>query len=170
MADVAGRRGDIMRHFRILPCAAALCFAFAPGVKAAQPIGMLNCTIGSGIGSGVSSSKQLVCTFRPEWGRPEYYVGAMRRVGIDLSMTDPGELVWSVVAVDPKARRFALTGKYTGVAAELTVVAGFGANALVGDGSAISLQPISFNASFGLGLAAGEMEVTLEPAPPASIH
>jgi Protein of unknown function (DUF992) len=159
-----------MRHFRILLGVATLCSAFAYDARATQPIGMLNCTIGSGIGFGVSSSKQLVCTFRPEWGRPEYYVGTMRRVGVDLSMTDPSELVWSVVAVDPKARRFALAGKYTGITTELTVVAGFGANALFGDGNAISLQPISFNASFGLGLAAGEMEVILQPAPPSSIH
>jgi hypothetical protein len=163
-----------MGAFRYLLTLAVVFFAFqgfADEANAAEPIGMLECTVASGVGFVVMSNKALACTFRPEHGRPEYYVGNMRRIGLDVGVTSPGVLTWAVLAVGAVAPRFALAGEYAGAVSELSVGAGLGANALVGGSNkAISLQPFSLNAAFGVSLAAGVGEVTLEPAPPSPIH
>lgn len=163
-----------MRAIRLHLTTAAILVAlqgFAGTARAAEHIGMLECTVASGVGLVVMSNKSLACTFWPERGRPEYYVGTMRRVGLDIGITGPGVLNWGVFAVGTVAPRFALAGAYAGAVSELAVGAGLGANALVGgSGNAISLQPLSLNAAFGVSLAAGVGEVILEPAPPSAIH
>jgi len=164
----------MMSAVRSILSAAVLCSVlqgFAVGAKAAEPIGVLECTVASAASFVVGSNKALTCTFWPEHGRPEYYTGMMRRLGLDIGITGPGVLVWTVVAAANPATRFVLAGEYGGAATELSIGAGLGANVLVGgSGKAISLEPVSLNAAFGLSLAAGVGEMVLEPAPPSPIH
>ena len=64
-------------------------------------------------------------------------------------------MVWAVFAPG-KVKKGALQGSYGGASAEATVIAGLGANVLIGgSGKSINLQPLSVQAQTGLNVAAG---------------
>jgi len=70
-------------------------------------------------------------------------------------VTTGGVMVWAVYAPTNR-RRGALSGTYAGAAAEATLIAGLGANALVGGSDrTIALQPFSVQGQVGLNIAAG---------------
>jgi Protein of unknown function (DUF992) len=118
--------------------------------------GSLTCDVSAGIGLILGSQRQVYCTFTPAFpGSVEVYTGSITRIGIDLGATIGGVMIWVVYA--PRARPIGgLAGEYAGASAEASIVAGLGANVLVGGfGSAIALQPISVQGQFGLNLAAG---------------
>ena len=56
----------------------------------------------------------------------------------------------------------ALEGTYVGATAEASVVAGVGANVLVGGGNSVTLQPVSISGQQGLNVAAGIGAVVLK--------
>jgi len=121
-------------------------------------IGLLSCVIEGGVGFIIGSSKELECTFEPGDGRPaEHYVGAVRKIGIDIGITRKSYVKWGVLA--PSADAYApgaLAGTYVGGSAEASVGVGLGANALVGgSGKTFVLQPLSVQAQEGLDVAAG---------------
>ncbi len=71
-------------------------------------------------------------------------------------------MVWAVFAPG-KVKKGALEGNYTGASAEATVVAGLGANVLVGGfRKTINLQPVSVQAQSGLNVAAGIASLHLD--------
>ena len=127
-------------------------------------VGTLTCDISGGIGMIIASQKELQCIFTPsEPGPREVYVGAIRKFGLDIGATSGGQLVWSVFA-PTTARRAALAGNYVGATAEATVVAGLGANALIGGSDrTVALQPLSVQGQTGLNVAAGVAELALRP-------
>jgi hypothetical protein len=138
---------------------------FAGSAKAADPIGTLECNVSGGVGFVITSEKALACTFLPQRGVPERYVGTIRRFGLDIGVTGPGRLVWGVLGADSRPSHFPLAGEYAGATAELSAGLGVGANALVGGNDrSIVLQPVSVNAQTGLDLAAGVADLMLEPA------
>ena len=122
------------------------------GVK----IGVLSCGIEGGVGFIIGSSKGVACVFRPTGGgRAEHYQGSIGKLGIDIGVTDQTAVAWAVFAPG-KIKRGALAGSYGGVSAEATVVAGLGANVLIGGfEKTINLQPVSVQAQTGLNIAAG---------------
>ena len=64
-------------------------------------------------------------------------------------------MVWAVYAPTNR-QRGALSGTYAGAAAEASVIAGLGANALIGGSNrTIALQPFSVQGQVGLNIAAG---------------
>ena len=83
-----------------------------PGVKA----GVLSCEVSGGWGFVFGSSKDMNCTFSPNQGEPEHYVGSINKYGVDIGYTRGGIMVWAVLAPGDVGRG-ALAGNYGGVTA-----------------------------------------------------
>jgi Protein of unknown function (DUF992) len=157
----------MMRVFRPVLIAAVAALA-SQGVlndaRAAEPVGILECNVSGGVGFVITSSKALACVFRPSQGRPEHYVGTITRFGLDIGVTGPGQLVWTVLAIPGAWSRYPLAGQYIGASGEVSAGPGVGANALVGGSDrSFALQPLSVSAQTGVDLAAGVGELSLEP-------
>jgi Protein of unknown function (DUF992) len=138
---------------------AAMVVAALTGSAQAQErvqAGSLTCDVSAGIGLIIGSQRNVSCTFTPSVPGPiEYYTGTISKLGIDIGVTTGGVMVWAVWA--PTSRPVgALAGTYAGGAAEASVVAGIGANALIGGSNrTIALQPFSVQGQVGLNVAAG---------------
>ncbi|MDJ1159244.1 DUF992 domain-containing protein [Chelatococcus sp. SYSU_G07232] len=153
---------------------AASVVLLAPAVGAqAQPartqdttqVGTLTCNISGGPGFIITSSKALDCQFRDRKGTRDFYVGTIRKFGLDIGATAKGRMVWAVFAPSKAIGRGALAGEYVGAAGEATVVGGVGANVLLGGSqNTFSLQPISVQGQTGLNLAVDVASMQLEPA------
>ncbi len=154
---------------KIMMLAAAAATVMLTGAAVAQPrpadrvqAGTLTCDISGGIGLIIGSQRTLNCTFQPGAPGPiEFYAGTLTKVGIDLGVTSGGVMVWVVYA--PTSRPAgALSGSYGGASAEATVVAGVGANVLVGGSNrTVELQPVSLQGQAGLNVAAGVAGIDL---------
>jgi hypothetical protein len=126
--------------------------------------GVLNCDISAGIGFIIGSKKEVTCLFKPvNDAQQEVYIGAIKKFGLDLGATGPGQMIWSVYS--PTTREYgALAGNYVGATAQATVIAGLGANVLVGGSrGTIALQPLSVQGQVGLNIAIGVGELSLRP-------
>jgi opacity protein-like surface antigen len=133
------------------------------GVK----IGYLSCDIGHGGGYVLGSAKELDCVFRSSFrgDRNDRYTGVVKKIGIDLGYTTQGKIVWAVFAPTAGYHHGSLKGVYVGAAAEATLGAGLGVNALLGGtGGSIQLQPVSISGQIGLNVAAAGATVTLASA------
>ena len=62
---------------------------FAPAAAQAQvKAGVLSCDVSGGFGWVIGSVKSVNCIFTPDNGeRPEAYVGAIRKFGLDVGVT-----------------------------------------------------------------------------------
>jgi hypothetical protein len=99
---------------------------------------------------------ELNCVFRPTGGAPQPYIGTIRRVGLDLGVTDRLAVGWLVLAPTRQVEPDALAGSYGGVAAGAAVGVGAGANVLVGgSNNSFAPQPVSVEGQTGLNVAAG---------------
>jgi len=126
--------------------------------------GVLQCEGGQNVGYVVGSTASLECVFRSEGRRPEPYIATVRRLGLDLGITDQTKLTWAVNAPAGRVGRGDLAGNYGGVGANASVGIGGGGNFLVGGpANAYALQPISLQGQTGLNVAAGVASIELEP-------
>jgi hypothetical protein len=153
-----------MRKFAQFAVVTALA-AMIGGAAVAQErtqVGQLNCDISGGIGLVFGSQRTLNCTFTPSVPGPvEYYAGTLTKLGVDIGVTAGGAMVWLVFAPTSRAAG-ALSGSYGGATAEATVVAGVGANVLVGGSNrTVELQPVSLQGQSGLNVAAGVAGIDL---------
>ena len=145
--------------FRTIITSAALALAALTGSAQAQDriqAGSLTCDVSAGIGLIIGSQRNVSCTFTPSLPGPiEYYTGTISKLGVDIGVTGGGVMVWLVFA--PTNRPVgALAGTYVGGSAEASVIAGVGANALVGGSNrSVALQPLSVSGQVGLNIAAG---------------
>jgi hypothetical protein len=147
--------------------AAVAAAALINGVATAQPLervqaGTLSCDISGGIGLIIGSQRTLNCAFTPAIPGPvEFYAGTLTKLGLDLGITTGGLMVWAVYA--PTTRPAGgLAGTYGGAAAEASVVAGVGANVLIGGSNrTVQLQPLSVQGQSGLNVAAGVAGIEL---------
>jgi hypothetical protein len=125
---------------------------------AAQRIraGLLTCDVSAGIGLIITSQREVSCAFKPDQpGRQEGYDGTITKYGLDLGATGGGEMVWEVFT-DTIAGLGFLAGDYVGASGEATLVAGLGANVLIGGSNrTVALQPVSVSGQVGLNLAVG---------------
>jgi hypothetical protein len=150
--------------FRTVITAAALALALAGTAQAQERVqaGSLTCDVSAGIGLIIGSQRNVSCTFTPAQPGPiEYYTGTISKLGVDVGVTTGGVMVWAVWA---PTNRFAgaLAGTYAGAAAEASVIAGLGANALIGGNNrTIALQPFSVQGQVGLNIAAGVAGLSL---------
>lgn len=135
--------------------ASAVAFA-APAQADGVKVGTLECHVSSGWGFIFGSSKDLRCTFAPNKGMGEHYVGSISKFGVDIGYTSSAVIVWAVFAPNSGPKRGALAGDYAGATASATVGVGVGAHALVGGfGRSITLQPLSIEGNTGLNVAGG---------------
>lgn len=148
--------------------AAAGALALASPGHAAVQLGTLNCTIGSGPGYLIASSRPVACTYSGPAG-PEYYTGSMAKLGMDIGWLRGGRMIWDVVTPTAAAapERGMLSGNYAGVTGSASIGVGGGASLLVGgSGQAFTLQPVSIEALSGVDLAGGLESLSLRYTPP----
>lgn len=143
--------------------AADMPYYYTPAKASGVKVGVLTCKIEGGWGLVVVSNKKLHCIFRGA-GRRESYYGTITKVGVDLGVTRASSFSWSVIAPSRNILAHDLAGGYLGVSAEATVVAGLGANVLLGGGrNSFALQPVSVQSQSGLNAAAGIAGLSLYP-------
>ena len=157
-----------MRHgFKLLGAALLGLSVMSTAAQAQRPVweqtGTLNCDVSGGIGLIVGSQRQVNCLFTPSYAAPpEQYVGTITKVGLDIGVTGAGQLVW-VVHMSTTRRRGVLAGSYAGASAEASLIAGLGANVLVGGNDrSVALQPLSIQGQVGINIAAGIAEIALQ--------
>jgi hypothetical protein len=127
---------------------------------AAVKSGVLSCHVDSGWGLLIGSSKSADCVFTASNGKKTKYKANITKIGVDVGYTDNKNIAWVVLSLNGDGA--GLEGTYLGVNAEATVVAGLGANALVGGlNRNFALQPISVQGQTGLNVAAGVAALTL---------
>ena len=126
--------------------------------------GVLECRGGASIGFIVGSVTHLGCVLRVE-GRPEdRYVATIRKVGVDIGITEETALAWGVFAPVKVLGPGDLTGNYAGAQGSAAVGVGAGGNVLVGgSNNSIALQPLSLQGQVGLSVAAGLESLELRP-------
>jgi hypothetical protein len=146
----------------IVALAASIASANAlPPVRA----GVLECHGGQNVGFVVGSVTSLECIFQSQGRRPEAYIATLRRIGVDLGVTEHTRFEWAVNAPNSRLGRGELAGTYGGVGANASIGVGGGSNFLVGGpANAYALQPISVQGQTGLNVAAGVAGIELEPA------
>ncbi len=128
----------------------------ASEASARVKVGVLECRVAPGVGMIIGSSKGLSCTFSPTGYKAERYSGRINKLGLDVGFTNGGVIVWGVFAPVAAYSRHALAGHYAGASASATLVAGLGANVLVGGSSrSFALQPFSVQGQTGVSLAIG---------------
>ena len=153
---------------RILTLSIAIAALLAPvaGANAMPPVraGILSCHGGQNVGFVVGSVANLQCIFESEGRRPDPYVATVRRVGLDLGVTEQTQITWAVNAPTSRLGRGELAGSYGGVGANASIGVGGGGNFLVGGPSnAYALQPLSVQGQKGLNVAAGIAGLELQP-------
>ncbi len=148
--------------------------AAAHADEAGVKVGVLTCQIDSGWGYVLGSSRDIDCLYRPMHGPEDHYRGLISKLGVDIGYTDTGTIIWDVVAPASDTRAGALAGTYGGATANATLIAGVGANVLIGGfEKSIALQPVSVMGSSGINVAAGFGALRLrhdEPRPVVVEH
>jgi Protein of unknown function (DUF992) len=156
------------RPTRLCGLAATMLFALFAGANAQQPglvqVGILECRGGASIGFIVGSVTNLGCVLRVD-GRPEdRYVATIRKIGVDLGITQETALAWGVFAPVKQLGPGDLSGNYAGAQGSAAIGVGAGGNVLVGgSNNSIALQPLSLQGQVGLSIAAGLESLELRP-------
>jgi hypothetical protein len=148
--------------------AATLVASFA-SAQAQQPmqrvqVGVLECRGGSSVGFVVGSVTNLGCVLRIEGMPEDRYVATIRKVGLDLGITQESALAWGVYAPVARLGPGDLSGNYAGAQGSATIGVGVGGNVLVGgSNNSIALQPLSVQGQTGINVAAGLESLELRP-------
>jgi hypothetical protein len=155
-------------HRSLIPAAIAAGVLVAPlTVADAQQrvqVGILECRGGSSVGFIVGSVTHLGCVLRVEGMPEDRYVATIRKVGLDLGITQESALAWGVFAPVTRLGPGDLAGNYAGAQGSASVGVGVGGNALIGgSGNSIALQPLSVQGQVGLNVAAGLESLELRP-------
>jgi hypothetical protein len=138
------------------------------GAHAQQPqrvqIGVLECRGGASVGFIVGSVTNLGCVLRSDGMPEDRYVATIRKVGLDLGITQESALAWAVFAPSARLGPGDLSGDYAGAQGSASVGVGLGGNVLVGgSANSIALQPLSLQGQVGLNVAAGLESLELRP-------
>ena len=158
-----------MRRSLTSACLAVLALVeSAIGAHAQQParvqVGVLECRGGASVGFVVGSVTNLGCVLRIEGLPEDRYVATIRKVGLDLGITQETALAWGVYAPVARLGPGDLSGNYAGAQGSASVGVGVGGNVLVGGSdNSIALQPLSVQGQVGLNVAAGLESLELRP-------
>jgi hypothetical protein len=139
------------------------------GVHAQQPmqrvqLGVLECRGGASIGLVVGSVTNLGCVLRVQGMPEDRYIATIRKVGLDLGITQESALAWGVYAPVARLGPGDLAGTYAGAQGSASVGVGVGGNVLVGGSdNSIALQPLSLQGQVGINVAAGLESLELRP-------
>jgi hypothetical protein len=106
----------------------------------------------------------LGCVLRVDGMPEDRYVATIRKVGVDLGITQESALAWGVFAPVARLGPGDLAGDYAGAQGSASIGVGAGGNALIGgSNNTIALQPLSLQGQVGLNLAAGLESLELRP-------
>jgi hypothetical protein len=157
------------RSINLAGVAGTLLLALSAAAHAQQPmqrvqVGVLECRGGSSVGFIVGSVTNLGCVLRADGMPEDRYVATIRKVGVDLGITQESALAWGVFAPSARLGPGDLSGNYAGVQGSATIGVGAGGNVLVGGSeNSIALQPLSVQGQVGLSVAAGLESLELRP-------
>src|ERR1700758_4016213 len=127
-------------------------------------VGVLECRGGASIGFVVGSVTNLGCVLRVEGMPEDRYIATIRKVGVDLGITQESALAWGVYAPVARLGPGDLSGSYAGAQGSAAVGVGVGGNWLIGgSNNPIALQPLSVQGQVGLSVAAGLESLELRP-------
>ena len=149
--------------------AATVLVASSAAAQAQQPmqrvqVGILECRGGASVGFIVGSVTNLGCVLRVDGMPEDRYVATIRKVGLDLGITQESALAWGVFAPVARLGPGDLAGNYAGVQGSATLGVGAGGNLLVGgSNNTIALQPLSLQGQVGISIAAGLESLELRP-------
>jgi Protein of unknown function (DUF992) len=155
--------------FSVLLCTALALVNGSPLSAHSAPVGakvgVLTCDVSGGV-DFIRSSHALSCSYQGTGSAPvEHYIGHISSVGANFGYTKDAKIVWAVVAPSSDFKAQTLEGEYAGVTAGATVGVGGAANVLVGGlDKSVSLQPLSFEGSEGINIAAGVTAIKLVAA------
>ena len=157
-----------MRRLIILAGIAAATLAASLAANAQQVervrVGVLECRGGASIGFIVGSVTNLGCVLRVDGRADDFYVATIRKVGVDLGITQETALAWGVFAPAKWLGSGDISGNYAGAQGSATIGVGAGGNVLVGgSNNSIALQPLSLQGQVGLSVAAGLESLELRP-------
>jgi Protein of unknown function (DUF992) len=163
--------GDFfMRRSLVLAGVAAVALvAFFTGSHAQQQmsrlqVGILECRGGASVGFIVGSVTNLGCVLRADGVPEDRYIATIRKVGLDIGLTEESALAWGVYAPVARLGPGDLSGNYAGVQGSASIGVGAGGNVLVGgSANSIALQPLSVQGQVGLNIAAGLESLELRP-------
>jgi hypothetical protein len=153
----------------LLPAAALIMLASSIAGAPAQQVqrvqvGVLECRGGASIGFIVGSVTNLGCVFRADGVPEDRYIATIRKVGLDLGITQESALAWGVFAPTARLGPGDLSGNYAGAQGSATLGVGVGGNVLVGgSANSIALQPLSVQGQVGVSIAAGLESLELRP-------
>jgi len=171
---MTGARPALSRRLRLMGAAvslgaATMLAASFTGANAQQPIqrvqvGILECRGAASVGFVVGSVTNLGCVLRADGMPEDRYVATIRKVGLDLGITQETALAWGVYAPVARLGPGDLSGDYVGAQGSASVGVGLGGNVLVGgSANSIALQPLSVQGQVGLNVAAGLESLELRP-------
>jgi hypothetical protein len=162
--------GDyFMRHSPIIAAAALAMLTASITSASAQPaqrvqVGVLECRGGASVGFIVGSVTNLGCVLRADGMPEDRYIATIRKVGLDLGITQESALAWAVFAPVQRLGPGDLSGDYVGAQGSATFGVGVGGNVLVGgSANSIALQPLSLQGQVGVSIAAGLEALELRP-------
>ncbi|HYZ47898.1 MAG TPA: DUF992 domain-containing protein, partial [Sphingomonas sp.] len=88
----------------------------------------------------------------------------IRKVGLDLGITQESALAWGVYAPVARLGPGDIAGDYAGAQGSATLGVGVGGNVLIGgSNNSIALQPLSVQGQVGVNIAAGLESLELRP-------
>jgi Protein of unknown function (DUF992) len=158
------RRSSILAGVALTLLVASFTGAHAQAPLNRVQVGVLECRGGASIGFIVGSVTNLGCVLRVEGMPEDRYVATIRKVGIDIGITEESALAWGVYAPVARLGIGDLSGNYAGAQGSATVGVGAGGNVLVGgSNNSIALQPLSLQGQVGLNVAAGLESLELRP-------
>lgn len=158
-----------MRGIPVLAGVAAALVVSLAGALAQQPaqrakVGVLECRGGASVGFIVGSVTNLGCVFHADGLPEDRYVATIRKVGVDLGITQESALAWGVYAPVARLGPGDLSGDYAGAQGSASIGIGLGGNVLIGgSANSIALQPLSVQGQVGLNIAAGLAALELRP-------
>ena len=132
--------------------------------QAKVQVGVLECRGGASVGFIVGSVTNLGCVLRTAGQPDDFYVATIRKVGLDLGITQESALAWGVFAPVNRLGPGDLAGNYAGAQGSATLGVGVGGNVLIGgSNNSIALQPLSVQGQVGVSIAAGLESLELRP-------
>ena len=157
------RRSILLAAAVLTMLAASVAGASAQQMTRVQ-VGILECRGGASVGFIVGSVTNLGCVLRVDGMPEDRYIATIRKVGLDLGITQESALAWGVYAPVARLGPGDLSGDYAGAQGSATLGVGVGGNVLVGgSNNSIALQPLSLQGQVGVNVAAGLESLELRP-------
>jgi Protein of unknown function (DUF992) len=158
------RRSLVLAGTAITILVASIAAASAQQPMQRVQVGILECRGGASIGFVVGSVTNLGCVLRADGVPEDRYIATIRKVGLDLGITQESALAWGVYAPVARLGPGDLSGDYAGAQGSATLGVGVGGNVLVGgSNNSIALQPLSLQGQVGINVAAGLESLELRP-------